>query len=167
MLIRRETPEDFTAIHDLTAAAFAPMTFSDGTEAALTDDLRRDGDLTLSLVAEDDNGEIIAHIAFSPVTIGGQHADWFGLGPVSVRPDKQGQGIGRAIIEAGLDQMRTAGAAGVALTGNPAIYARFGFAGEVGLTHETTPPRLVQRILFHGPAPVGELVFCPAFTSEA
>lgn len=165
MLIRPETPADFDAIYQITAAAFAPMKFSDGTEAALTDDLRRDGDLTLSLVGERD-GEIIAHIAFSPVTIAGVHDNWFGLGPVSVRPEAQGQGLGRAIITAGLDRMRAKGVAGVALTGNPAIYGKFGFEGDCGLTHEDTPPRLVQRVVFHGAAPLGELAFAPAFTPK-
>lgn len=57
MLIRDETPEDIDAIHDLTSTAFKPMPYSDGTEAEIVRRLRENGDLTISLVAEQD-GEI-------------------------------------------------------------------------------------------------------------
>lgn len=69
MLVRHETPADFDAIHDLTSIAFKPMPFSDGTEADIIGTLRADGDLTISLVAEE-NSEIIGHVAFrrSPST---------------------------------------------------------------------------------------------------
>ncbi len=67
MLIRPETPDDIDAIRDLTAAAFASMPYSDGTEPELIDRLRADGDLHLSLVACDGDA-LIGHVAFSPVT---------------------------------------------------------------------------------------------------
>ena len=43
MLIRPEMPVDIDAIRDLTAAAFAPMPYSDGTEPEIIDRLRADG----------------------------------------------------------------------------------------------------------------------------
>ncbi|MGL5010052.1 MAG: GNAT family N-acetyltransferase, partial [Paracoccaceae bacterium] len=95
--IRDERPTDHRAIHDLTAAAFAPMAFSDGTEPAIIAALRADGDLVLSLVAED-AGFIIGHVAFSPVTVAGVHGGWFGLGPIAVRPGWQRRGVGGALI---------------------------------------------------------------------
>ena len=56
MLIRHETPADVDAIHDLTWTAFKPMPFSDDTEADILRALRAAGDLTISLVAEEDSG---------------------------------------------------------------------------------------------------------------
>ena len=79
MIIRSATPDDEDAIHHLTAAAFATASHASGTESQIIRELRKDGDLTISLIVEDD-GEIVGHIAFSPVSIGGRHDDWFGLG---------------------------------------------------------------------------------------
>ena len=117
MLIRDERPQDAAAIHDITRQAFATMPFSDGDEPELVDNLRLAGALTLSLVAEE-AGAILGHIAFSPVRVSDAHGDWYGLGPVSVRPDRQKQGIGAALIRAGLARLETLGAAGCVLLGH-------------------------------------------------
>ncbi len=89
MIIRKETIEDIASIRELTKRAFEPMPYSNGTEPIIIEALRQDGELTLSLVAED-HGVIVGQITFSPVTIDGEHDGWFGLGPVSVEPEKQG-----------------------------------------------------------------------------
>lgn len=123
--------------------------------------LRAAGDLTLSLVAEDE-GEVVGHVAFSPATVDGRHDGWFGLGPVSVHQDRQRQGIGRLLIEHGLDLLRDAGANGCALIGNPAIYSRLGFESDGLLTYRGLPVRDVQRIVLAGAAPRGELRFAAA-----
>jgi len=162
MLIRNERPEDDEAIHALTLKAFAPMSFSNGSEAPIVRELRRSGDLTVSLVAELD-GEIVGHIAFSPVTIEGVHDSWFGLGPIAVEPAQQRGGIGKALILAGLAELRERGAAGCALIGNPAIYGRVGFDSDGLLTYEGIESRSVQRIVFSGAPPRGELRFASAF----
>ena len=86
MILRSERPADERAIRALTKAAFAGAPHASGTEAAIIDALRREGALTLSLVAEDAQG-IVAHLCFSPVQIGGLDCGWFGLGPVSVAED--------------------------------------------------------------------------------
>ncbi|MEM1318409.1 MAG: N-acetyltransferase [Pseudomonadota bacterium] len=165
MLIRDETPADQRAIFDLTEIAFAPMAFSDGTEQFISDRLREDGDLTLSLIAED-GGTIVGHAAFSPVTIGSTQGGWYGLGPISVAPDRQRGGIGSALIEAGLARLRDMGAAGCALVGNPDYYHRFGFrSGSV--SYRETPIQYVHALAFDGPAPQGEIAFAPAFNIEA
>lgn len=105
MQIRPEQPGDETAIQTLTAKAFAPMAFADGTEQDVIHDLRRDGDLTISLVALN-NGQLVGHVAFSPVTIDGRHDGWFGLGPVSVAPTLQRTGIGTTLINTGLSMLK-------------------------------------------------------------
>ena len=160
--IQTERPADDAAIHALTRVAFEPMPFSSGTEAPIIRALRASGDLTLSLVAEDD-GVIVGHIAFSPVTIDGVHAGWFGLGPISVRADRQRQGIGKALIARGLELLRQRGAAGVALIGNPDIYGRAGFESDGLLAYGDLDRRLVQRLVLSGPPPRGELKFAAAF----
>lgn len=92
MIIRSEQVEECSAIHQLTATAFAPKAFSDGTEPDIIDALRAAGDLTLSLVAIKDQ-ILVGHVAFSPVCIDGVNKTWHGLGPVSVKPELQRQGV--------------------------------------------------------------------------
>ena len=91
--IRAETPCDIDAIARLTEAAFRNETHSSHTEQYIIDALRRAGALTFSLVAEA-NGQVIGHIAASPVTIDGEAGDWYGLAPLSVAPERQRQGLG-------------------------------------------------------------------------
>ena len=138
------------------------MPFSNGSEANIIRFLRQAGDLTFSLVAEED-GEIIGHVAFSPVTIDGDHGSWFGLGPISVRRDRQRQGIGKRLVEEGLSGLKKRGAAGCALIGNPKIYSRMGFESDGTLRHGSLDMVLVQRVVFSGAPPRGELRFAPAF----
>ncbi len=165
MKIRPERQEDEDAIYHLTHTAFEPMFFSDGTEAPLVTQLRKDGDLTISLVAETD-GEVVGHIAFSPATINGAHDGWFGLGPVSVHPSMQKQGIGRALVETGLKMLKERGARGCVLTGNPDIYSRLGFQSDGNLSYGSLDRQFIQWIVFSGPKPAGVLRFAPAFGDE-
>lgn len=162
MLIRPERPDDVDAIDRLTVAAFEPQWFSDGSEAPIVRSLRASGDLTLSLVAEDD-GDIVGHVAFSPVTIDGSHDGWFGLGPISVRLDRQRRGVGRALVAEGLRRLRNREARGCALIGDPAIYSRMGFGSDGLLSHLDLDRAVVQHVTFSGPSPRGELRFAPAF----
>ncbi|WP_420862366.1 GNAT family N-acetyltransferase [Algirhabdus cladophorae] len=161
MLIRAEKLGDAEAIHDITAMAFAPKAFSDGTEAALPAALNADGDMVLSLVAVDT--EIVGHVAFSTVTFDGRDMGWIGLGPVAVHPDRQLQGIGSALITQGLDQIKALGAKGCVLVGDPKYYHRFGFVGDGALRYQDLPVELVQWVSFDGSAPKGILGFAPAF----
>lgn len=100
--IRPEQPQDIAAISAITQAAFVDHPHSQQTEHLIINALRAAGALTISLVAERD-GEIIGHIAFSPVLIDGKDCCWYGLGPLSVRPDCQRQGVGLKLIAAGLE----------------------------------------------------------------
>ncbi len=160
--IRAERPGDEDIIHELTQAAFAPMPYSSGTEGAIIRALRANGELALSLVAEED-GEIIGHVAFSPVTIGGHYDDWFGLGPISVRADRQRQGIGHALIREGIHRLKALGAKGCALVGDQAVYKGVGFVSDGELTYEGVPDIYVQHLTLSGHAPHGALTFSSAF----
>lgn len=160
-IIRPERPEDTVAIRRITEAAFAATAFSDGSEGAIIDALRNAGDLTLSLVAED-AGEVVGHVAFSPVRIGADHGGWFGLGPVAVRRDRQRQGIGGLLIRAGLAALKDQGAAGVVLIGDAAYYTRFGFANDGSVSYLDIPGDYVCRLVLNGPARGGAITFAPA-----
>lgn len=160
--IRAERPGDEDIIHELTQAAFAPMSYSSGTEGAIIRALRANGELALSLVAEED-GEIIGHVAFSPVTIGGHYDDWFGLGPISVRADRQRQGIGHALIREGIHRLKALGAKGCALVGDQAVYKGVGFVSDGELTYEGVPDIYVQHLTLSGHTPHGALTFSSAF----
>ncbi|MBB3612350.1 N-acetyltransferase [Rhizobium sp. BK602] len=162
MLIRAEAPADIEAVDTLTRVAFAPMPFSDGSEVDILRALRASDDLTISLVAEE-NGMVVGHVAFSPVTIDGVHDGWFGLGPISVAPDRQRQGIGKALIAKGIALLDERAARGCALIGNPDVYRHAGFESDGRLTYENLDTRLVQRLVLRGPAPSGRLQFAPAF----
>ena len=109
--IRHEQPRDIGIIADLTRAAFLEAEHASYTEHFIVDALRQCDQLTLSLVAEA-NGEIVGHVAISPVTISSGVKDWFGLGPVSVGPEHQRQGIGSALIRAALDELKRSGGRG-------------------------------------------------------
>ena len=163
--IRAERPGDEDAIRALTTAAFAGGPFGAGTEAAIVDALRRDGDLVLSLVAEAD-GEAVGHVAFSPVRIGGAAEGLFGLGPVCVAPPRQGGGIGSALIEAGLAELSARGARACVLVGDPGYYERFGFRALDGLTYEGIPGRYVLARGVTGEAPTGALAYAPGFEAR-
>ena len=127
LTIRAEEAGDEPAIAALITKTFATAPHSDGTEADIVDALRTAGALTISLVAEVD-GKLVGHVAFSPVTIGGENRGCFGLGPVAVLPERQGQGIGSALIQAGLEELRDKGACGCVVLGEPSYYSRFSSA---------------------------------------
>jgi putative acetyltransferase len=136
--IRDECPADICAIHELTSLAFQNHPFSQHTEQCIIDALRATGALTISLVADLD-GQVVGHIAFSPVTITDGSKDWYGLGPISVTPEKQRQGIGSMLMRAGLDRLKVMGGKGCALVGDPAYYSRFGFKNLPELVYEGIP----------------------------
>lgn len=163
--IRAERPGDEDVIHDLTQAAFAPMSYSSGTEGAIIRALRARGELTLSLVATE-NDRVIGHVAFSPVTIDGHYDDWFGLGPISVRADRQKQGIGHTLIREGIHQLKALGVKGCALVGDQAVYKGVGFVSDGQLTYQGVPDTYVQYLTLSGHAPHGVLTFSEAFAAK-
>lgn len=164
MIIRQEQQGDHSAIADVTTSAFLGVEHSDQTEAAIVARLREANALTLSLVAVESD-TIIGHIAFSPALIDGTACGWFGLGPVSVRPDRQNDGIGTALIKRGLADLRSRGAVGCVLLGEPAFYRCFGFEPDDGLSYADAPPEFFLRLNLIGrAAPSGSVAYHPAFT---
>jgi putative acetyltransferase len=160
--IRDERPEDAAAIASLARAAFRNLPFS-GNEAEIVERLRADGDLTVSLVAENLDHAIVGHVAFSSVAISDGSMGWYGLGPISVIPLRQRAGIGSALAEAGLARLRRLGAAGCVVLGDPKYYTRLGFRHEPALTYSGPPPEYFQCLAFTGEPPRGEVTYPPAF----
>ena len=163
MILRDEQGGDANAIGTLITAAFHGAEHSDGSEAAIVERLRADRVLALSLVAEAADGALIGHVVLSPVAISSGMQRWYGLGPVSVAPDRQGQGIGTALIEQAIARMQAAGARGCVVLGDPAYYGRFGFTHDPALTYPGPPPEYFQRLVFAGDAPQGEVRYAAAF----
>jgi putative acetyltransferase len=128
--VRPERAEDAVAIRDILLAAFP-----DTAEADLVERLRRDGDLTLALVAEN-SGRIDGYAAFPKLTVedaGGIHGA-AGLAPIAVRPDWQRLGIGGTLIREGHRLLFAQGCSLVFVLGDPAYYVRFGFERETAAT---------------------------------
>jgi putative acetyltransferase len=139
--IRNETDADHGAIGAVTIAAFETLEISRHTEQFIVAALRAARALTISLVAEIE-GHVVGHIAFSPVGMSDGTPDWYGLGPVSVLPEWQRQGIGTALIREGLARLPAIHARGCCLVGHPGYYGRFGFANPPTLVLEGVPPEV-------------------------
>jgi putative acetyltransferase len=166
-VIREEDASDVAAIHRLNATAFET-----DAEAKLVDALRAAGALTLSLVAEAD-GEIVGHIAFSPVVVesaqGIRHG--VGLAPMAVAPAYQRQGIGGRLIDEGLRRLRDQGHRLCVVLGHAGYYPRYGFARakDFGVRWERPVPDdvfLVRELAQEGLAGVsGTVRYRPEFGS--
>lgn len=163
--IRNETGADVSAITEVTVAAFKTLAISAHTEQFVIAALRAANALTLSLVAEVD-GRVVGHIAFSPVTLSDGTLHWYGLGPVSVLPGYQRQGIGKALIREGLARLKALNARGVCLVGHPDYYRKFGFGNVPGLVLEGVPPEVFFALSFDGPVPQGTVTFHEAFKAD-
>lgn len=163
--IRPESPSDVAAIHDLTVAAFLNAPHAAHTEQFIVSALRKAGALSISLVAEAD-GEVVGHVALSPVRISDGSPGWYGLGPISVKPELQRQGIGSRLMRAVIELLRERGAAGCVLVGDPAYYSRFNFKPEPGLVLPDVPAEYFQAISLGGSMPRGVVTFHEAFMAR-
>jgi len=165
VVIRNETDADVSAIAEVTVAAFRTLEISNHTEQFIIEALRAAKALSVSLVAEL-NGRVIGHIAFSPVSISDGTKNWYGLGPVSVLPEYQRQGIGKALIQEGLQRLRDRHAQGCCLVGHPDYYRKFGFRNMPGLVLEGVPQEVFIALSFDGHAPQGTVAFHEGFKAD-
>ena len=132
--IREELPGEHAAIRELNHRAFGGEQ-----ESRIVDALRDNGALLLSLVAIQDE-QLVGHIAYSPATIGGLAG--VALGPMSVAPEHQRQGIGSKLVAEGSRRLKAAGWPFVVVLGHADFYPRFGFrrASEHGVRCQWTVP---------------------------
>jgi len=162
MVIRNETISDIEAISEVTKSAFLTLEISNHTEQFIINALRTANALTISLVAEID-GQIVGHIAFSPVTISDGSQNWYGLGPVSVLPKYQKKGIGKALINEGLTLLKGIDGKGCALVGDPKYYKRFGFRNIPTLIYDGIPQEYFLVLPFESKIPNGTVEFHKGF----
>ena len=163
--IRSEVPQDIASIYNVNKEAFGQEK-----EAELVNNLRTSKALIISLVAVKD-GEIIGHIAFSPVDItpGNSDIKALTLAPLAVKPGYQNMGVGSRLVLTGLEQCRQKGWEIVVLAGHPNYYPRFGFvrAKENGLECEVEVPDeawMVAELKKGSLTKIkGEVVFQPEF----
>ncbi|NUT79074.1 N-acetyltransferase [Pseudomonas sp. C1C7] len=164
LTIRNERAEDIQPIATLTAAAFEHAEHSSHTEHFIVDALRRAGQLTVSLVAVE-NDEITGHVAISPVSVSSGATEWYGLGPISVAPNRQDRGIGSMLMKAALAELQGKGAAGCVVLGDPSYYGRFGFKVQAGLELPGVPQEYFQALSFDGEMPMGTVRYHESFNA--
>ncbi|WP_144573990.1 GNAT family N-acetyltransferase [Agrobacterium sp. DE0009] len=166
MIIRPERQGDEEAIARVTEEAFRNVDHSDKAEHLIVARLREAGALTVSLVAEDSEG-IVGHIGFSPVTLSSGETGWFCLAPLSVTPERQGEGIGSRLVREGLGALDRLSASGCVVAGDPDYYGRFGFRAVEGLGALGIPDEYFTVLRLHGGTPSGIVSFHPGFDSDS
>ena len=163
-IIRNEVETNIAVISDVTQAAFTNHPYSNITEHFIIKGLRAANALTISLVAQ--FGEkVVGHIAFSPVTISDDSKNWYGLGPISVLPDYQKQGIGTSLVNEGIGLLKGIAAQGCILVGDPNYYERFGFRSPCELIYEGVPQENLLALSFGVKIPKGIVQFHKSFSA--
>jgi len=165
MNIRKEQPSDVQSIHEVTISAFLEAPHTDHTEQFIVNALRESGALSISIVAED-AGNVVGHVALSPVTVSNGTDSWYGLGPISVLPDNQGMGIGSKLMNAAIQELENIKAKGCVLLGDPNYYHRFGFKPREGLVLREVPPEYFQVLLLQGDLPQGDVTYHESFSAK-
>jgi putative acetyltransferase len=163
--VRQETPKDIEAINDVTVAAFLNAPHTDHTEQFIVRALREADALAISLVAER-SGQIVGHVALSPVSISDGSHDWYGLGPISVLPSEQGRGTGSLLMREAIVELNRANASGCVLLGDPNYYHRFGFRPISGLEYPGVPVEYFQALLLNGAYPQGTVTYHASFSAQ-
>jgi predicted N-acetyltransferase YhbS len=124
--IRPERVSDAPEREALLDACFGPERFEKTCERL------REGRLPaerLSLVLEAD-GSLAGTVRLWSVTAGANRPALL-LGPIAVKPELQGQGLGSKLMRRALNRATGLGHAAVLLVGDQPYYGRFGFSAEV------------------------------------
>jgi len=164
MLIRTEAPADILVVDQLLKSVFTTEA-----EANLVMSLRENGNRTLSLVACEDDGEIIGFAMFSPVAVEGEQLNWQGLAPLAVREDYRKQGVGAELVREGLSSLGELGYPVCVVLGDPGYYQRFGFeaADKYGFQCQWQVPTEAFQILALWDNALdgkqGQIDYCPEF----
>ena len=157
--LREATPDDRADIRDLITRAFGQED-----EAQIVDKLEEEGASYLQVVAELD-GRIVGHLTFYLVGVLGRLGA-IGLGPMSVDPWVQREGIGLTMARYGLEVCKRANVPIVFVLGHPEYYPKLGFSAEAAEGFESPwsgQPAFMALRMRHGPPMSGKLVFPKAF----
>ena len=166
MQVRVESPDDWTAIAEVTTAAFGKER-----EARMIDAIRAsDGFVAdLSLVAVEEN-EIVGHAMLSYVAMEDTPVRLLELGPISVRPDRQFNGVGGELVREALRRADDRNEPLVLVLGHPGYYTRFGFrrASEIGIVpaEPNIPDEafMAAPLTCYDPTITGRVIFPPAYS---
>lgn len=168
LVIRRERPQDTSTTRALHDAGFErPQGAEHAVETTILDGLRDDGDVIdeLTFVAELGD-EVVGHVVCSRAHMGEGAA--VALGPIAVRPDRQGEGIGSALVAAVLVTADQLAEPSIVLVGDPGWYAHFGF--EPAVDHGVGTPGAwegrvfqIKRLQAWRPELAGAFRYAPAF----
>jgi putative acetyltransferase len=118
--------------------------------------------LALSLVATA-HGDVIGHVAFSPVSIDGAEGSWWCLGPLSVATAHRRSGVGSSLIRSGLRRLADRRVDGCVVSGDPDYYQRFGFGPSGGLYRPAPPADPFMALAVGGVLPAGRVEYHAAF----
>jgi len=162
--IRPEGPEDAASIRAVLTTAFPTSA-----EADLVEQFRRDSDIEIAIVAEDD-ARIVGHIVMSRMQVKGDGRSFrtLGLAPLAVQPERQHGGIGSRLIREALAIARGNGEELVFVLGAPAYYGRFGFSTTTAapFTSPYAGPHLMALSLVELDLPAqGRADYAPAFAA--
>ena len=162
VVMRLEEPRDAPQIRELLEASFPGSV-----EALLVDRLRSDGDVVLSLMAED-IGVVIGYVAFSRLTVEDGETPFraVALAPLAVYPEYQQQGIATRLVQEGHACLAAIGETLSVVVGEPHFYGRFGYSNRrvANFASEYQSPYLMA--LSFGSAPSeGRLVYAAAFAT--
>lgn len=156
--IRPARSEDMDAIAALNDAAFGGPE-----EGAIVRALHRDGGRLLSLVATE--GDVtIGHIEFFRIQVDGAPMA-AGLGPMSVKPGLQKQGVGARLIQHGLEALKEAGETIIFVLGHDTYYPKFGFSAATAKPFDApwSGPHFMALRLVPGGPERGALTYPAAF----
>lgn len=163
--IRRQLPENAASVHDVLARAFN----REPEVGDLEDALARRSDSTGYVAVRD--GRVVGHVRLTRGWIDAEArlVEVLVLSPLSVAPDLQRRGIGRALVQRAIAEAERAGSPAVFLEGDPAYYSRLGWqpASELGVTAPSVriPDRAFQAVRLSAwePEMTGALVYADTF----
>lgn len=147
ILVREEEKKDYRRVEEITRQAFSyPGRIERGGigcpyEHWMVSELRkRDGILPLSLVAvecSDETEKLVGHIICSKAEVRSETGvtPVLNMGPISVLPECQRRGVGKALIYAMIEKAKQLGHGAILFFGRPEYYPQFGFkeASEFGV----------------------------------
>jgi len=164
LTVRREREADEPAIHQIHALAFARGAVRGPVAEAMLVNRLRNSDAWipgLSIVAVEDE-LVVGSVVCSRAWIDPAALPVIGLGPLGVHPERQGRGIGSALVRAGIAAAVELEEVLIGLLGDPGYYARFGFRPSRTFLIEPPDPRWednFQALPLTGSAPVPEGTF--------
>lgn len=130
MIIREKLLNDYKEVEKVIEESFKTAEFTDNQEHNLVKRLRQSDEFIkeLSLLAEDNN-KIIGHILLTKALIkdNDKSIETLALAPLSVLPEYQKSGIGKALMNKAIELSKELGYKSIVVLGHENYYPKFGF----------------------------------------